>query len=128
MTAQTNRSERTVRGEAAGVDEDQACDPLRALERQPAGRVTTDRIADDNDVAQIQQVCEFHQQIAELGRAQRDGRQGRVAMTWPVQGQRSAAVRQRVKHGREIGAVVQRGVQQQDRWARALVGVGNGPK
>jgi hypothetical protein len=45
--------------ETAGVDQHQSRDPLGALERQPARCVAADRVADDDDVAQVQSVGEF---------------------------------------------------------------------
>ena len=63
-----------VRGEAAGVDEHNARDTLGSLQRQPAGGVAANRVADDHGVAQVQPIGEFDEQIAEFDGAQRRGR------------------------------------------------------
>ena len=118
IAAQTSLVSALWRSEAAGVDEDKARDPLRTLQRQPAGRVAADRIANDDDVVQIQQVREFHQHVTELHRAQRGCGRGRLAMARPVKSQHAAACRrQRAVYRREVGAVVQGGVKQHDRRA-----------
>jgi hypothetical protein len=114
-----------VRREAAVVDEHDARDAVGALQRQPACRVAANGVADYDGASQVQSVGELDEEIAELDGAQRGGGQGRLTVTWPVESQQPAPLSERLGDGDEIGAVVQRRVQQHHRRAGALVGVGN---
>jgi len=117
-----------VVGEPAGVDQDDARDALLPLDRQPGGRVSADGIADHDQIGQIEAVNEFDCQITELDGGKRGVRGGRLTVTGPVHREYPVTLQQRTPPPVVISAVMESGVEQQDRRALTIVGVGDRPE
>ena len=70
MTAHTAQV-KTLCGVKPRIDEHHARHTFGAFDGQPACGVSTDGVADDDEVVQLELVDEFHCQVTELDRTQR---------------------------------------------------------